>query len=90
MVRTTLTTGMERVIEKIGTIRSDTNTEFADQLPNHHQICEGVGFTFRSIDYETSGKHYTQLDCETHQGYCKIIGQWCSGYSRGNMGSRCR
>ena len=71
--KTTLTTGMERVIEKIGTIRSDTNTEFADQLPNHHQICEGVGFTFRSIDYETSGKHYTQIDCDTHHDIVKLL-----------------
>ncbi len=71
--KTTLTTGMERVVEKIGTIRSDTNTDFADQLPNHHQICEGVGFTFRSIDYETSGKHYTQIDCNTHQDIIKLL-----------------
>lgn len=71
--KTTLTTGMERVVEKIGTIYSDTSSGFINQLPNHQQICEGVGFTFRSIDYETSGKHYTQIDCDTHQDIVKLL-----------------
>ena len=71
--KTTLTTVMERVIEKIGTIYSDSSNDFSNQLPNHHQICEGVGFTYRSIDYETSGKHYTQIDCETHQDIVKLL-----------------
>lgn len=71
--KTTLTTVMERVIEKIGTIHSDSSNDFIKQLPNHHQICDGVGFTYRSIDYETSGKHYTQIDCETHQDIVKLL-----------------
>ncbi|RKU25697.1 hypothetical protein C6497_15155 [Candidatus Poribacteria bacterium] len=71
--KTTLTTVMERVIEKIGTIHSDSSNELFNQLPNHHPICEGVGFTYRSIDYETSGKHYTQIDCETHQDIVKLL-----------------
>lgn len=71
--KTTLTTGIERVVEKIGTIHSNTNTKFIDQLPNHHQICEGVGFTYQSIDYETSGKHYTQIDCDSYQDIIKLL-----------------
>ncbi|MCG9126575.1 hypothetical protein JT359_03135 [Candidatus Poribacteria bacterium] len=71
--KSTLTSAIERVVEKIGTIHSESNTEFINQLPNHHQICDGVGFTFRSIDYETSGKHYTQIDCETHQDIVKLL-----------------
>ena len=39
----------------------------------NHPIREGVGITYRSIAYETSGKLYTQIDCETDFDIVKML-----------------
>ena len=46
---------------------------FQAQTPMHHPIREGVGITYRSIAYETSGKLYTHIDCETHLDVIKML-----------------
>ncbi|MYF99869.1 hypothetical protein F4212_12190 [Candidatus Poribacteria bacterium] len=71
--KTTLTAAMTRVIQKIGSIRSKIDNHFEQQVPDHHPIREGVGITYRSVDYETSGKHYTQFDCETDLDIVKML-----------------
>jgi len=71
--KTTLTAAMTRVIQKIGSIRSKIDNQFDQQIPDHHPIREGVGITYRSVDYETSGKHYTQFDCDTNLDVVKML-----------------
>lgn len=71
--KTTLTAAIAKVIARIGSIRSKVDTQFDQQVPEHHPIREGVGITYHSIDYETSGKHYTQFDCETHLDIVKML-----------------
>ena len=71
--KTTLTAAMAKVIARIGAIHTDGNGDFEAQLPIHHPIREGVGITYRAIDYETSGKFYTQIDCETALDVVKML-----------------
>ena len=71
--KTTLTAAMSRVIARIGAIHTDGDTDFEAQVPIHHPIREGVGITYRAIAYETSGKFYTQIDCETSVDVVKML-----------------
>lgn len=71
--KTTLTAAMAKVVQKIGSIRSKIDNQFELQVPDHHPIREGVGITYRSVDYETSGKHYTQIDCDTNLDIIKML-----------------
>ena len=71
--KTTLTATMAKVIARIGAIHTDGEGAFETQLPIHHPIREGVGITYRTIDYETSGKFYTQIDCETSIDVVKML-----------------
>ncbi len=71
--KTTLTAAIAKVIARIGSIRSKVDNQFEQQMPDHHPIREGVGITYRAIEYETSGKFYTQIDCETHLDIIKML-----------------
>lgn len=71
--KTTLTAAMSKVVARIGAIHTDGNTDFESQIPVHHPIREGVGITYRAVAYETSGKFYTQIDCETSLDVVKML-----------------
>lgn len=71
--KTTLTAAIARVVARIGAIHTDGDSDFEAQHPINHPIREGVGITYRSIAYETSGKLYTQIDCETHLDIIKML-----------------
>ena len=71
--KTTLTAAMAKVIARIGAIHTDGDTGFEAQPPIHHPIREGVGITYRAIAYETSGKFYTQIDCEMSADIVKML-----------------
>ena len=71
--KTTLTAAMAKVIARIGAIHTEGNTDFEAQSPIHHPIREGVGITYRAIAYETSGKFYTQIDCEMSSDIIKML-----------------
>lgn len=71
--KTTLTAAIAKVVSRIGAIRSKTHQQFEQQLPEHHTIREGVSITYRYVDFETSGKYYTQIDCETHLDVIKML-----------------
>ena len=71
--KTTLTAAIAKVVARIGSIRSKIDNQFEQQVPLHHPIREGVGITYRAIDYETSGKFYSQIDCETHLDIVKLL-----------------
>ena len=71
--KTTLTAAIAKVVARIGAIHTDGDGDFESQHPISHPIREGVGITYRSIAYETSGKLYTQIDCETHLDVVKML-----------------
>ena len=71
--KTTLTAAMAKVIARIGAIHTDADADFEAQPPMHHPIREGVGITYRAIAYETSGKFYTHIDCETSADIVKML-----------------
>ncbi len=71
--KTTLTAAIAKVVARIGSVPSKADTPYEQRIPNHYPIREGVSVTYRSVDYETSGKHYTQIDCETHLDIVKML-----------------
>lgn len=71
--KTTLTAAMAKVVSRIGAIHTEGDSDFEAQFPIHHPIREGVGITYRAIDYETSGKFYTHIDCETSVDAIKML-----------------
>ena len=71
--KTTLTAAMAKVVSRIGAIHTEGDSGFEAQPPINHPIREGVGITYRAIAYETSGKLYTQIDCETHLDVVKML-----------------
>lgn len=71
--KTTLTAAIAKVVARIGAIHTNGDSDFAVQTPTSHPIREGVGITYRAIAYETSGKLYTQIDCETHIDVVKML-----------------
>ena len=71
--KTTLTAAIAKVVSRIGAIHTHSDSNFQAQPPINHPIREGVGITYRSIAYETSGKLYTQIDCETHLDIVKML-----------------
>ena len=71
--KTTLTAAMAKVVSRIGAIHTDGNNDFEAQFPINHPIREGVGIIYRAIDYETSGKFYTQIDCDTSHDIVKML-----------------
>ena len=71
--KTTLTAAIAKVVARIGAIHTNGDSDFEAQTPINHPIREGVGITYRTIAYETSGKLYTQIDCETHFDVVKML-----------------
>ena len=71
--KTTLTAAIAKVVSRIGAIHTNGDNDFEVQPPINHPIREGVGITYRRIAYETSGKLYTQIDCETHLDVVKML-----------------
>ena len=71
--KTTLTAAIAKVVSRIGAIHTNGDSNFEAQRPINHPIREGVGITYRSIAYETSGKLYTHIDCETHLDVVKML-----------------
>ena len=59
--KTTLTSAMIKVVSRIGSTPAKT-ADLESEQPIHHPISQGVGISYRSVDYETSGRHYTQID----------------------------
>ena len=71
--KTTLTAAIAKVVARIGAIHTNGDSDFEAQTPISHPIREGVGITYRAIAYETSGKLYTHIDCETHIDVVKML-----------------
>ncbi len=70
--KTSLTAAMTKVVSRIGSTPADSK-DIESQQPIHHPINEGMGLDYRSVDYETSGRHYTQIDCVSHTDTVKML-----------------
>ena len=71
--KTTLTAAIAKVVARIGAIHTNGDSDFEVQTPISHPIREGVGITYRAIAYETSGKLYTHIDCDTYFDVVKML-----------------
>ena len=71
--KTTLTAAIAKVVARIGAIHTNGDNDFETQTPISHPIREGVGITYRAIAYETSGKLYTHIDCDTYLDVVKML-----------------
>ena len=71
--KTTLTAAIAKIVSRIGAIHTNGNSDFTTQTLINHPIREGVGITYRAVTYETSGKLYTHIDCETHPDIVKML-----------------
>ena len=87
--KTTLTAAIAKVVSRIGAIHTNGDSDFEAQHPINHPIREGVGITYRSIAYETSGKFYTQIDCETDLDIVKMLISGFTGHSGWGLGREC-
>ena len=70
--KTSLTAAVTKVVSRIGSTPADSE-DVESKQPTHHPISEGVGLDFRAVDYETSGRHYTQIDCVSHADTVKML-----------------
>lgn len=71
--KTTLTAAIAKVVARIGAIHTNGDSDFEGQIPISHPIREGVGITYRAIAYETSGKLYAHIDCDTYFDVVKML-----------------
>ena len=70
--KTTLTAAMIKVVSRIGSTQIQAfNLDV--QQPIQHSIGERFCITYRAVDYETSGRHYTQIDCVSHMDNVKML-----------------
>ena len=70
--KSTLTAATINVVSKVGsthTLASDLDLE----QPLHHSIGGRLGVSYKSVDYETSGRHYTQIDAISHADNVKML-----------------
>ena len=70
--KTSLTAAMTKVVSRIGSTPVDSE-DIESQLPVHHPISDGVGLNYRAVDYETSGRHYTQIDSLSDADTVKML-----------------
>ena len=70
--KTSLTAAMTKVVSRIGSTPAGS-TDIESQHPVHHPINEGMGLDYRSVDYETSGRHYMQIDCVSQTDTVKML-----------------
>ena len=70
--KTSLTAAMTKVVSRIGSTPVDSE-DIEPQQASHHPISEGVGLDYRAVDYETSGRHYSQIDCRSHADTIKML-----------------
>ena len=70
--KTTLTAGIIKVVSRIGSTQMDA-ADFESQQPTHHSIGPQIYVSYRAVDYETSGRHYTHIDGLNHTDNVKML-----------------
>lgn len=70
--KTMLTTGIIKVVSRIGSTQMDA-ADFEAQQPTHHSIGQQTYVSYKVVDYETSGRHYTHVDGLSHVENVKML-----------------
>ena len=70
--KTTLATAMLKVVQHIGATEIK-DTQFQQIDPVSYRITEQLSTLFRTVKFETSGKHYRLIDSESHADLIKAI-----------------
>ncbi|MCZ6681429.1 MAG: GTP-binding protein, partial [Candidatus Poribacteria bacterium] len=70
--KTTLTAAVIRVVSRIGSTQTQAD-HFELEEPTHHSIGTQISVSYRLVDYETSGRHYTHIDGLTHADNVKML-----------------
>lgn len=70
--KTMLTAGIIKVVSRIGSTQMDA-ANFESQQPTHHSIGQQTYVSYKGVDYETSGRHYTHIDGLSHGDNVKML-----------------
>ena len=70
--KTMLTAGIIKVVSRIGSTQMDAD-DFESQQPTHHSIGSQTYVSYKVVDYETSGRHYTHIDGMSHGDNIKML-----------------
>ena len=70
--KTMLTAGIIKVVSRIGSTQMDAD-DFEAQQPTHHSIGSQTYVSYKGVDYETSGRHYTHIDGLGHRENLKML-----------------
>ena len=70
--KTMLTAGIIKVVSRIGSTQMDA-ADFEAQQPTHHSIGQQTYVSYKVVDYETSGRHYTHIDGLSHRENIKML-----------------
>ena len=70
--KTMLTAGIIKVVSRIGSTQTDAD-DFESQQPTHHSIGPQTYVSYKVVDYETSGRHYTHIDGMSHGDNVKML-----------------
>ena len=70
--KTMLTAGIIKVVSRIGSTQMDADG-FESQQPTHHSIGGQTYVSYKAVDYETSGRHYTHIDGMSHGDNVKML-----------------
>ncbi len=70
--KTMLTAGIIKVVSRIGSAQTNP-ADFESQQPTHHSIGQQTYVSYKVVDYETSGRHYTHIDGLSHVENVKML-----------------
>ena len=70
--KTMLAAGIIKVVSRIGSTQMDAD-DFEAQQPTHHSIGLQTYVSYKTVDYETSGRHYTHIDGLSHGDNVKML-----------------
>ncbi len=74
--KTSLTAAIRKIVSRIGSTPADRQ-DIEAQEPTRQTISASVDISYRSIDYETGGRHYTQIDGLSHADNIKMLISGC-------------
>lgn len=70
--KTTLTAAIIKVVSQVGSTQIQA-CDWDLQHPIHHSIGGRLGVSYKAVDYETSGRHYTHVDALSHADNVKML-----------------
>ena len=70
--KTTLTAAIIKVVSQVGSTQIQAR-DLDLQQPIRHSIGGRLGVSYKAVEYETSGRHYTQVDALSHADNIKML-----------------